>query len=301
GCAVHSLPRCRWPVSLPRAAGEGRGGGTPFPTMPTPAGVACPHRTAAGRPPMARLSSVSRYAALLALLAAPTLAAAEFLRCEFAAPPVGDPFPEHRGVHSSPVVFPAAVPGVPGRTEPVIAALFANESAGYDVTTAVLRILRAADCTQLALLGGGALPLLSTASPAAADLDGDGLAEVVVAGADGSTLAFGATDGTWSTTPRWTAPLPAGASWAACGTSPSTHCTVGWSAFSIHDLDDDGVPEIIREGVVFSATGQLRSLAPPDYGALGPYVTGSLPLLANLDDDAAIELTDGLSVWEWVP
>ena len=66
---------------------------------------------------------------------------------------------------------------------------------------------------------------------------------------------------------------------------------------SIHDIDDDGVPEVIREGVVFNGkTGTLRSLQPPNYQS---YSQGNFSVLANLDQDPAIELTNGQYIWKW--
>src|SRR6185369_13546132 len=113
---------------------------------------------------------------------------------------------------------------------------------------------------------------------AAGDLDGDGSAEIVAYGADGSMLAFTRKNGAWGL--LWKAPYPAGAPWAPC--NPVSHrCSLGWSGPSIYDLDDDG---------------ELKSLAPPGYAS---YSQGLFPVVANLDQDPAVELTNGQWVWEW--
>src|SRR6185312_6993289 len=102
------------------------------------------------------------------------------------------------------------------------------------------------------------------ASLAAADLDGDGSAEIVAYGSDGATLAFTRKSGAWGL--LWKAPYPAGAPWSPCDTV-NHRCTLGWAGPSIYDLDDDGLPEVVREGVVFSSAGALKSLAPQGYAS----------------------------------
>jgi hypothetical protein len=70
----------------------------------------------------------------------------------------------------------------------------------------------------------------------------------------------------------------------------------GWGGTSIHDLDDDGIPEILREGEVFSSTGALLSAAPAGYDS---YSAGLFPVVANLDADPEIEMTNGQFIWQW--
>ncbi len=218
--------------------------------------------------------------------------------CEFATAPAGDAFPGHVDVQGTPVVvsFDPA-----NNAPPSIAATFtATVPDNYTEGRGVIRVLNGADCALQANLGGTDLDgnstvdwIVSSASLAAGDLDGDGAAELVAYGADGSTWAFTFKANVWSF--LWRAPLPVGAPWAACDAAGS-RCPLGWAGVSIHDVDNDGVPEVFREGVVFSNTGVLLSMQPAGFAS---YSAGLFPVLANLDADANIEMTNGDAIWEW--
>ncbi len=219
------------------------------------------------------------------------------VKCEFSSAPPGDPFPTHLDVQATPVVADLSGSAV-GRVPSIIAPFTATvpSSAGsYTEDLGVLRILRGSDCSLEGIIGGGAGGfaeyLVSSAPVAVADLNGDGLGDIVAKVADGTLAAFSRATGAWA--PLWrTATAVVG----AC--TPSNHrCPVGWAGPSIHDLDDDGVPEVIVEAtVVDGSNGAVRSTDPPSYGV---FRQGLNPVLANLDQDAAIELTNGALVWEW--
>ena len=222
------------------------------------------------------------------------------VQCEFNAAPEGDPFPDHVDVQGTPIVFNINKPASSG--PPSIAASFtATVPDNYTEDLGVIRIIRGSNCNLIANLGGTDLDgdqvidwTVSSASLAAADLTGDGVAEIVAYGADGSTLAFSYANGAWGF--LWKADYPAGAPWAPCNTA-NHRCSYGWAGPSIHDIDDDGVAEVIREGVVFSATGALLSLQPTNYTSDN---VGIEPVLANLDQDGHVEMTNGQFIWEWV-
>jgi hypothetical protein len=228
------------------------------------------------------------------------------VKCSFAQAPPGDPFPAHLEVQNTPIAFPADSPDIAGARTTLLAAVFTTPLAdSYTEDAGVIRVLRASDCSLVANLGGSDLDgdgladfMVSSFNLAAADLDADGTAELVAAGADGSTFAFTSDAGQWRPAPLWRAPYPAAQSpaWQPC-MAANHRCLRGWGAFSVHDLDDDAQPEIVREGVVFSAAGALRSGPPPGYAA---FASGIAPVLANLDDDAAIEFSNGQAIWEWL-
>lgn len=221
------------------------------------------------------------------------------VRCEFSTAPPSDPFPGHVDVQGTPIVVNFNVPSSSG--PPSIAASFtATVPTSYTEDLGVIRVLRGTDCALEANLGGVDLDqdsvvdwVVSSASLAAGDLDGDGSAEIVAYGADGSTLAFTRKNGTWSL--LWKAAFQFGLPWLPCDTV-NHRCNAGWAGPAIYDLDDDGKPEVIREGVVFGSDGVLKSTQPPNYSSYG---SGLFPVVANLDQDPGVELTNGQLVWEW--
>ncbi|MBI4703350.1 MAG: hypothetical protein HY744_19725 [Deltaproteobacteria bacterium] len=213
------------------------------------------------------------------------------VQCEFSKPPPGDPFPAHVDVQGTPIVANFSQP--PGSGPPSIAASFtATVPGGYTEHLGVIRVLSGKDCSLEANLGGvdldgdNAVDWTDSPTPlAAGDLDADGVPEIVTYGSDGAMLAFTRKNGQWGL--LWKAKLPPGAPWGPC-------CT--WAGPSIHDLDDDGAPEVIRDGVVFSSKGQVLTMQPPGFAG---YSQGLFPVLANLDQDPAIEYTNGQFVWQW--
>lgn len=228
-------------------------------------------------------------------------------RCEFSKAPDGDPFPAHVDVQATPIVtnfngfteMPGGDP-VPVGTPSIAASFTATVPGGYTENLGVLRVLSGKDCSLEANLTGVDLDAdgivdwtYSSASLASGDLDGDGKAEIVAYGIDegqttlSTTIAFTFKNGAWSFL------------WKAKNQDGTTHLSPllgGWGGTSIHDLDDDGVPEILREGEVFSSTGALLSAAPPGYDS---YSAGLFPVVANLDADPEIEMTNGQLIWQW--
>lgn len=223
------------------------------------------------------------------------------IRCEFSVAPPGDPFPDHLDVQATPVVVNFNQPASSGSPS-IVAPFTATVPGNYTEGMGVIRILRGTDCTVEAVLGGTDLDndsvvdwIASPATPALGDLDGDGVAEIVTYGGDGSLLAFTRKAGTWSL--MWKAlNAPGGSVFVDPLYNWTPSRSNNWAGPSIHDLDDDGVPEVIREGYVFSADGILLSGLPPGYAAIG---AGQNPVLANLDQDADIEFTNGQFIWAW--
>jgi hypothetical protein len=165
----------------------------------------------------------------------------------------------------------------------------------------VIRVLKGTDCSVEANLGGtdldgdGVVDWIGTPeSVAIGDLDLDGVPEIVATGGDGSLLAFTRKAGAWSL--LWKAKDSAGNVFKDGLFNWSSVNPGNWAGPSIHDLDDDGKPEVIREGYVVSSAGVLLSGLPSGYVL---YSVGSNPVLANLDQDPGIELANGKFIWEW--
>ena len=239
-------------------------------------------------------------------LAFPPGSFAATVKCEFSKPPAGDPFPNHVDVQATPIVVNFnAILAPPDQTPrpagpPSIVAPFTAPVAGsYTENLGIVRILRGTDCTLEANLGGVDLDgdgiidwVNSSSSVAVADLDNDKIADVVVYLADNTTAAFTLKNKVWA--PLW----PKKKATLADGTTLFVSTLPGsWGSPSIHDLDDDGIPEIIREGYVIDGlTGKLKAGLPPGYAT---YYVGIPAVVANLDGDAKIEMTNGAHVWEF--
>ncbi len=76
------------------------------------------------------------------------------------------------------------------------------------------------------------------------------------------------------------------------------YCCIGPdSGASIHDLDNDGSPEVIYGGVVYDADGCLIG------SSLGfvPYSVGYIPVVADVDLDGEPELVRGSGVYSFDP
>jgi hypothetical protein len=205
------------------------------------------------------------------------------IKCEFTAPPAGDPFPNHKDVQATPIVvnFNKPTQGVPS----IVAPFTATVVGSYTENQGVIRVLRGDNCQLEANLGGGqsGYPgwMISSSAVAAGDLDGDGSAEIVAVAANDHLVAFTRKAGVW------------GVLWETPAAVPGAH----WAGPSIHELDDDDTPEVIREGTVIDGkTGAIKASNPAGYVS---YSQGLMPVMANLDQDPAIELTNGQHVWEW--
>jgi hypothetical protein len=106
----------------------------------------------------------------------------------------------------------------------------------------------------------------------AADLDGDGVSEIVGVLADARVAAWSA-DGV----ERWRSTLDAGSRYA----QPV-----------VADLDGDGAPEVVVVGGVVTADGDAALTFPPE-----PAVPYTEPTVADLDGDGAPELMVGTGVF----
>jgi hypothetical protein len=221
--------------------------------------------------------------------------------CEFVKTPTGDPFPNHLNVLAT-----ATVASFATGQKPSIVAPFYDGMDGSSEQNGILRVLSGSDCTQIAQLGGtAAAPLYVSASstPAIGDLDGDGKPEIVAyskpGGTAGSVTAFKRdSGGVWNV--LWEAKNADGSPWRVPSGAHE------WAGPSIHDLDDDGKPEILREAYVFDATGKL--LAGPPAGFSEGYGTGQFPVVADLDGDGKVEMVNGQGIWafdkttkQWTP
>jgi hypothetical protein len=119
------------------------------------------------------------------------------------------------------------------------------------------------------------------AAPAAGDIDGDGMVEVLVSGGAYTIAAF-EHDGT----PKWTS--------EQAPTYPP-HWTGFGDAPHIVDMDHDGTPEIVVGSTIFDNEGHL--LAAGTHGYANASYTGSVATTADMDDDGVDDLIGGNAVY----
>jgi hypothetical protein len=210
--------------------------------------------------------------------------------CEFKKAPDGDPHPTHLNVLATPMVATFEKGGTPS-----IVAPFYNGLDGSSEQDGILRVLSGKDCSQVANLGKVGLEnatVSASSAVALGDLDGDGLPEIVAyskpTSSTGSVIAFTKKAGSWNI--LWRARKADGTPW-------STGAGAEWAGPSVHDLDDDGKPEVLREGWVFSSTGNL--IADPPVGFQIGYGFGQFPVVADIDGDGSVEMVNGAAIYRF--
>ncbi|MBL8683064.1 MAG: VCBS repeat-containing protein [Myxococcales bacterium] len=214
------------------------------------------------------------------------------VQCRWSGPPMGDMHPTYNQAMSTPIVVDLDLDDDPATRQPSI--VFATfPVAGNYGNPGVLRVIDGRDCTQQRSFSAANEAVVSTASPAAADLDGDGRPEIVAVAHGGGLLAFRWDPGTRNFVRWWRS-----GTCAMGGTrTPDTTGPANWGGPSIHDLDDDGRPEIIHGAVVYDRDGCILD------GSQGApaYSQGLIPVLADVDSDNKVELVSGNRILEWNP
>jgi len=210
-------------------------------------------------------------------------------QCEWLAPPLNDPFPLHRNVLAMPMVATFYKAG----EFPVPSIVFTSYNftdgglqscAGTDpLYYGVIRIIDGRSCTQQANLPPPTV--VASASVAIADLGGsDGTPEIVAARTIGGLVAFTLRPTGWEVL------------WETTSVFADALCD--WAGPSIHDLDDDGKPEILFYGAVYDgATGATidESIA----ASVDGVGQGYLPVVADVDSDGSPELVTGTQLYTW--
>lgn len=211
-------------------------------------------------------------------------------QCAWTAPPAGDPFPLHFQVMSTPVVVDFDFDGDPDTLRPSI--VFTTfPTAGAYAQPGVLRVIDGATCEHQFTLAGTDRMVMSPAGPALGDLDGDGRAEIVAAVHGGGLLAWGWDEATSSFVLRWRSGTCSGGSSVPDVTGGADQ----WAGPSIHDLDDDGLAEIIYGATVYRGSDGCLVGGNP-YPA---YSKGVVPIVADVDEDGLMELVQGDGVYAW--
>ena len=210
------------------------------------------------------------------------------VQCEWSAPPGGDPYPGHVNVLTTPLIFD--LPNDSGAAAEMIAVTYNYTDGGAESGWGsdpdyfgVIRILNGTTCAQLETIDDPQNRIIAASPPAIGDIDGDGLAEIVTHRAVTGIVAFGWDLDAQKFATRWVT------------TDTDINAITRWDGPSLHDLDDDGVAEVISGSAVFD--GLLGTRLNPGQ-ILDGAGAGRIPVLGDLDGDGAVEIV-AAGVWRW--
>ena len=207
------------------------------------------------------------------------------VQCSWTAPPAGDPYPNQIHAMATPVVVDFDFDDNPDTLHPSI--VFATFAAGGDtyVAPGAMRVIDGNDCAHQFTLSP---TVMSPASAAVGDLNGDGRPEIVAAKPAGGIVA-------WEYRPL------SGSFEVLFQSADMTGGTDKWNGPAIHDLDDDGVPEIIYGTVVYDTTGAIIDslLGFPVGGMSSSTLRAYVSVIADVDEDGEMELVQGNAIHRW--
>lgn len=215
--------------------------------------------------------------------------------CEWLKPETGDPYPSHKQVLSTPLVVDFNYVGRGSEFATIHPSIVVNTYNGLDGgcglgtgTYGIIRVLDGRTCTQQHAIP---TPVNGSATPAIGDLNGDGVADIVAYSATGGLVAFTFDRTASKFVTLWTSKTGAGAA------SNPFAGLCEWTGPAIHDLDGDGKPEVIAEGLVYSSTGTLIDAS----ANLRPSVqnTGQFSVVADIDRDGVPNLVAPDAVYSW--
>jgi hypothetical protein len=207
------------------------------------------------------------------------------LQCEWAGPPAGDAFPDHVNVLATPMVATFDAQGAPSIvftsynfTDRSSESCIGANAAYYGV----IRVIDGRTCEQQATIATPSV--IGAAAVALGDLGGDATPEIVAARSQGGLVAFTHKPTGWEVL------------WQTSSTFADNLCN--WTGPSIHDLDDDGAPEVIFYGAVYN--GQTGATIDESIAAtLDSIGLGYIPVVADVDGDGVPELVTGTQLFSW--
>ncbi|HEY4106292.1 MAG TPA: VCBS repeat-containing protein [Polyangiaceae bacterium] len=216
------------------------------------------------------------------------------VQCEWTGPAATDPHPDSPNVLVSPLVADTGVDS--GASAEIVIITYNGTDGTVNPATApgkygVLRILSGQTCQLLLTIEDPANPLRASAAPALGDLDGDGDIDIVARRNDKGLVAYKWEDNTFKLM------------WANSTDAMDISSAQAWDGPSIHDLNDDGYPEVIlRESVYDGRTGQRLAGDIASTPTL-PF-NGYIPILGDVDGDGKVEIVshfgfNGINYWEW--
>ncbi|MCA9580152.1 MAG: hypothetical protein KC416_00065, partial [Myxococcales bacterium] len=220
-------------------------------------------------------------------------------QCSFTDPPMGDPFPDHKNILTTPLV--ADTPFDSGAAVEILIVAYNGDDGGSQAAVGssagkfgVVRILNGQTCAQHQALRDGANDIIAASPPAVGDLDGDGRVEIVTHHRLGGLVAFHWDPVSSKYITYWV---------SSGGVSPlvrGAHLdnVNRWDGPALHDLDNDGFPEVLSGSEVYNGrTGQRINLS-QDLSATAYISPGSIAVVGDLDGDQIPEYIDQ-DVWSW--
>ncbi len=204
-------------------------------------------------------------------------------QCEWTGPPASDPYPDHKNVLSTPLVADFNFDNDPTTLHPSIVFVSYNcEDGGCGAEPGcygVIRVLDGATCLEQFAIAGTGL-IIGSVTPAIGDIDGDGRPDIVTEHQGGGVMGFKFDPAQGKFVEMWT----------NYSSFNATGCH--WDSLALHDLDDDGKPEIVQNGpypAAYDNQGQLLDGATTNTS----YSEFLHPVLADVDNDGSVEMLDG--------
>lgn len=208
------------------------------------------------------------------------------VQCEWLGPGANEPEPDSKNVSVTPMVADLPIPSgeitmtTPSGTsaEIVLVTWESGNGDGSVSAPGVIRILDGQSCTLLHSIVDSTNQPRGISAPALADLDNNGTIEIVARRDAGGVVAYEYNEITEAYEVMWaqTAGAPRGA------------MDQDWDGPSVHDLDDDGDPEVLVADAVFN--GQTGAVIKAQSANTKPF-NGIIPVAADLDDDGLVELS----------
>jgi len=207
------------------------------------------------------------------------------LQCQWLGPPLGDAYPGHVNVLATPMVATFGA----GNTPSIVFTAYNFIDNGLPSCGAqnpdyfgVIRVIDGRTCEPQATIASPSV--IGSAPLAIGDLAGDPTPEIVAARSAGGLVAFTRKATGWEVL------------WETAAPYPSTPCD--WAGPSIHDLDDDGLPEVIFYGAVYNGqTGATLDQALVN--GIDATGVGYISVVADVDGDGAPELITGSRLYAW--
>ena len=216
------------------------------------------------------------------------------IQCEWKSPAQGDPYPSHDNVLMTPLVMDT--PHDSGTAQEIIFTTYNNgdggapSGQGSDIRYyGVIRIINGENCALQESIFDDANHIIGGSNIAMADVDKDGFVEIFA----GRGSAQHANNGGGLVAFHWDDAQQKYVTWWA--TTQHSGSTTNWGGPAIHDINNDGIPEIIGYGGEVFSTLDGKRLNPGQTIAELYYT----PTLGDLDKDGNVEIIGTVNTYRW--